>query len=73
MTFTWTGTALKTAAATAAVALQASAAIAADLPDLEGREVVVSVENAYPPLQFVDPASGAAIGWEYDAMAEIAE
>lgn len=45
----------------------------AHLPDLEGREVVVVTENAYPPLQFVDPASGNAIGWEYDAMAEIAE
>ncbi|MGR3485967.1 MAG: transporter substrate-binding domain-containing protein [Paracoccaceae bacterium] len=43
------------------------------LPDLEGREIVVVTENAYPPLQFVDPASGDAIGWEYDAMAEIAE
>ncbi len=43
------------------------------LPDLEGRTVVVVTENAYPPLQFVDPASGEAIGWEYDAMAEIAE
>ena len=30
-------------------------------------------ENAYPPLQFVDPSSGNPIGWEYDAMAEIAE
>lgn len=46
--------------------------VAADLPDLEGREVVVVTENAYPPLQFVDPKSGDAIGWEYDAMAEIA-
>ena len=43
------------------------------LPDLEGREVVIVTENAYPPLQFIDPASGDAIGWEYDAMAEIAE
>ena len=43
------------------------------LPNLEGREVVVVTENAYPPLQFVDPASGDAIGWEYDAMAEISE
>lgn len=47
-------------------------ATAADLPDLEGREIVVVTENAYPPLQFVDPSSGDAIGWEYDAMAEIA-
>jgi polar amino acid transport system substrate-binding protein len=45
---------------------------AVDLPDLEGRTVVVVTENAYPPLQFVDPKSGKAIGWEYDAMEEIA-
>ena len=45
---------------------------AADLPDLDGREVVVVTENAYPPLQFVDPKSGDAIGWEYDAIAELA-
>ena len=37
----------------------------AELPDLGGREVVVVTENAYPPLQFVDPKSGEAIGWEY--------
>ncbi len=42
------------------------------MPDLEGREVVVVTENAYPPLQFID-ASGQAVGWEYDAMAEIAQ
>ena len=51
----------------------AAAAHAADLPDLKGREITVVTENAYPPLQFVDPASGKAIGWEYDAMAEIAK
>ena len=45
----------------------------AELPDLGGREVVVVTENAYPPLQFVDPATGQAIGWEYDAMADIAK
>lgn len=43
------------------------------LPDLEGREVVVVTENAYPPLQFLDPETGNAVGWEYDAMVEIAE
>lgn len=41
------------------------------LPDLEGREIVVVTENAYPPLQFID-GNGDAVGWEYDAMAEIA-
>ena len=50
------------------------AALAADgLPDLAGRKVVVVTENAYPPLQFVDPKSGKQIGWEYDAMNEIAK
>ncbi len=50
-----------------------SAHAASHLPDLEGRTIAVVTENAYPPLQFIDPASGDAIGWEYDAMAEIAE
>lgn len=45
---------------------------ASDLPDLQGREIVVATENAYPPLQFVDPKSGKAIGWEYDALQELA-
>ncbi len=44
----------------------------AEMPNLDGREVVVVTENAYPPLQFLD-ASGKAIGWEYDAMAEISK
>ena len=48
-------------------------AAAQDLPDLGGREVAVVTENAYPPLQFVDPVTGQAVGWEYDAMAEIAK
>ena len=45
----------------------------AELPDLGGREVVVVTENAYPPLQFVDPKTGEAVGWEYDAMNEMAK
>ena len=56
-----------------ALALMPFAAVAADLPDLGGRAVVVVTENAYPPLQFVDPKSGEAKGWEYDAMNEIAK
>jgi polar amino acid transport system substrate-binding protein len=47
--------------------------VLADLPDLGGREVTVVTENAYPPLQFVDPSTGEAVGWEYDAMNEVAE
>ncbi len=46
---------------------------AADLPDLGGKSVVVVTENAYPPLQFIDPKSGKQIGWEYDAMNDIAK
>jgi len=39
--------------------------------DLGGKEIVIVTENAYPPLQFIDPKTGDAIGWEYDAIAEI--
>ena len=49
-----------------------TAALAQVLPDLGGREIVVVTENAYPPLQFLD-AAGVAVGWEYDAMAELAK
>lgn len=56
----------------AALFLAPSPSLAIDLPDLGGQAVVVVTENAYPPLQFVDPKSGKAIGWEYDAMNEIA-
>lgn len=54
------------------LALTPGAALA-ELPDLGGREIVVVAENAYPPLQFTPPGGGAPIGWEYDAMAEIAK
>lgn len=46
---------------------------AEDLPDLGGKTLVVVTENAYPPLQFIDPKSGNQIGWEYDATEEIAK
>lgn len=64
---------LTTIAALTTAAFTFTANAAAHLPDLGGQEVVVVTENAYPPLQFVDPDSGEAIGWEYDAMAEIAK
>ena len=53
-------------------ALMPLAAHAAELPDLGGKKVVVVTENAYPPLQFIDPKTSKQIGWEYDAMNEIA-
>ncbi len=63
---------MKLTAALLGLAMLAAPALAQDVPDLGGKEVVVVTENAYPPLQFLDK-SGAAVGWEYDAMAEIAK
>jgi polar amino acid transport system substrate-binding protein len=51
----------------------ADGAVYTDLPDLEGREIVFAVENLYTPFQFVDSASGEAIGYEYDFIEELAE
>ncbi len=63
---------MKLTAALGLMALTLAAPAFAQVPDLAGREIVVVTENAYPPLQFLD-SSGAAVGWEYDAMAEIAK
>ncbi|NPV65620.1 MAG: transporter substrate-binding domain-containing protein [Anaerolineae bacterium] len=41
------------------------------LPDLGGRTVVAVTENGYMPLNFEDPTTGEAMGWEYEAMEEI--
>jgi ABC-type amino acid transport substrate-binding protein len=41
------------------------------LADLDGRTVVAVTGNDYTPLNFVDPLSGEAVGWEYDAVNEI--
>ena len=41
---------------------------AASAQDLGGRTVVIVTENAYFPLQFVDPATSKPMGWEYDAI-----
>ncbi len=49
-----------------------TASIYANLPNLKGREIVAVTENAYTPLNFVDPKTGKGIGWEYDAVNEIA-
>ncbi len=57
----------------AAMVIVPAVASAQTLPDLQGRKVVVVTENAYPPLQFVDPKDGKAIGWEYDAVNELAK
>jgi polar amino acid transport system substrate-binding protein len=41
------------------------------MPDLGGRSVVAVTANDYLPLNFVDPTTGEAVGWEYDAVEEI--
>lgn len=41
------------------------------LPDLAGRTVTVALENAYAPFNSIDTASGKAVGWDYDTVAEI--
>ncbi|MCZ7535092.1 MAG: transporter substrate-binding domain-containing protein [Acidimicrobiia bacterium] len=43
------------------------------LPDLDGREVTVAVENAYLPFNYIDPATGDGAGWDYDAWNEICD
>jgi polar amino acid transport system substrate-binding protein len=53
------------------LAAVAGTAIAAELPDLKGRTIQAVTENAYTPLNFVDPKTGQGIGWEYDAVNEI--
>ncbi len=42
-----------------------------ELPDLQGRTVVAVTGNDYTPLNFIDPKTGEAVGWEYDAINEI--
>jgi len=49
----------------------ATEAPAGSLPDLGGREIVVAVENAYPPFNFIDKATNQGAGWDYDAWQEI--
>jgi polar amino acid transport system substrate-binding protein len=43
----------------------------AGMPDLGGREVTVAVENAYLPFNYLDPATGAPSGWDYEVWNEI--
>jgi polar amino acid transport system substrate-binding protein len=45
----------------------------AKLPDLKGRVIRAVTENAFTPLNFMDPKTGKAVGWEYDAVNEIAK
>ena len=64
---------MRLSAVVAALALLVPGAVLAQaVPDLAGREITIVTENAYPPLQFMGK-DGTAVGWEYDAMAEMAK
>ena len=41
------------------------------LPDLDGREVTIAVENAYLPFNYIDPDTGEPAGWDYAVWDEI--
>ncbi len=43
------------------------------LPDLGGREITVTLENAYLPFNYIDPATGEPAGWDYEAIGAICE
>jgi polar amino acid transport system substrate-binding protein len=43
----------------------------AGLPDLAGATITVAVENAYPPFNSIDEATGNGVGWDYDSVCEI--
>ena len=58
--------------APAPAATPSTPTMSAGLPDLKGRVIVAVTENAYTPLNFVDPKTGKSVGWEYDAVNEIA-
>jgi len=44
---------------------------AAMLPDLGGKTITVALENAYPPFNSIDQATGKGVGWDYDTVTEI--
>lgn len=43
------------------------------MPDLEGREVTVAVENAYLPFNYISLETGEAAGWDYEAIDAMCE
>ena len=53
------------------LALVATACGSDDSADIEGRTISVGVENAYPPYNFIDEATGEGAGFDYDIWREI--
>jgi polar amino acid transport system substrate-binding protein len=48
-------------------------AVTSALPDLGGKTITVAVENAYPPFNSIDQATGKGAGWDYDAVNKICQ
>jgi polar amino acid transport system substrate-binding protein len=63
--------ALLTFTSFAASTVHAQQAIVFELPDLKGKSVIAVTENAFTPLNFVEPKSGKAVGFEYELVGEI--
>jgi polar amino acid transport system substrate-binding protein len=45
----------------------------ASISDLGGATITVAVENAYPPFNYIDEATGDPVGWDYEVVTEICE
>jgi len=43
------------------------------LPDLQGCDLRIAVENAYNPFNFIDETTGEAVGYDYDLFNEACE
>jgi polar amino acid transport system substrate-binding protein len=41
------------------------------LPNLDGREITIAVENAYLPFNYIDPTTKEPAGWDYEVWDEI--
>ena len=52
-------------------ATEAAAPSTSKLPDLGGKEVVIALENAYLPFNFVPKDSDKGQGWDYDVLNEL--
>ena len=50
---------------------EATPDLLSDLPDLEGQEITVLLENDYLPFNFIDPETEEGLGWDYDTIHEI--
>ncbi len=64
---------LRVVALLAVVALVAAGCGGDDADSIEGKTIKVGVENAYPPYNFIDDATGAGAGFDYDIWNEICD